>query len=60
MSDCETISLMGGTIIEKSERKVERQPSAHLIHRASIRESAPICDVETEIVAHLPDQAHEP
>jgi hypothetical protein len=48
---------MGGMILEESKRKAERQAGAHLIDRVSVREGPAKSDVETEIIANLPDKA---
>ena len=48
-------SESGGWSIEHSKRKAERQSGADFVYRAAIGESVRETDVETEIVANLPN-----
>ena len=52
-------SESGGWSIEHSKRKAERQSGADFVYRAAIGESVPETDVETEIVAHLPNETDQ-
>jgi hypothetical protein len=52
-------SVSGGGTVERSKGKAKRQSGTHFVHRMTIRESMPQSDVETEIIANLPNETDQ-